>query len=944
MKKTLSFILCIVLCLSLGAGAYAGSGEASGEGAALPESLAELPTTQAEPWVKVSDERVGLEGPAFDTDGNLYVCSTGLSYPINYILKIDTEKNISTIYEGELSPLGLAFDENGRLYAVCREGELLIMDPDGGNMESVTPSYEGKTFSLNDLAFTAAGDLLVTDWQGSVDDPIGGIYLLTADSGYQQALVLADRMAGPNGISLSPDGNTLWVGMTNEQAVYRIALRYEDGRPEAETIEKIYDNPGSGQPDSNKTDAEGNLYQAMIQAGRILVFSPDAEPIANIVIADSSLRMTSNLAIKPGTAEGYMLTAGFGQGSWIYTFEALAEARGSDGEQSGAASGEASGDASGETTPIAAAIEIDAAGVTVGSALAAGRVSDGTAEGVLIESDELYIKGINMTSGSLALGGETGYYDIETDENGVPHAAEGDRWNSVIILNDPTHESDSLYGDGARENSLGSGIYTTGEDSLLTLDNAYVWTSGAVRSALAVNSLSTVVVKDSYLESTGAVTCYKPVTRLLLSTCRSNVIVGGSAYYYNSTAISNDWGALSTDTGGPNPTYLYAYNVTTDNLTGGYTTYADTNCFVEIYGSDMRSAEYGGFIACSGILRIGSLAEATPEALAYADEDDLLDEDTPSVITAGRNDVVVHLVDSMGRNSGYNTTVGVLDISNTTLKTDRGELTGRDYYNDENGDAYGESGYFLDYTAGSAIVLRSTNVDMTLRNVTFDNYENSVTGRPIAIHSVLNYDARGAVSVPDGEASLDHKINIADSTVDGDIVHMDYQRAMELHLENTTLNGAVVSGTTAAWNELWRDVQDDGRAENFDAEMIYSLLTKNESYESVWGVRLSLDENSVWNVTADSSLAALTLAEGAALTAPDGYELRIWVDVDMDNDDLTYDAATGTAIDELEAGVTYTGVVIELNAIASMAGGASGDGKGDTPPDGFGGGSLGDPM
>jgi len=86
-------------------------------------------------------------------------------------------------------------------------------------------------------------------------------------------------------------------------------------------------------------------------------------------------------------------------------------------------------------------------------------------------------------------------------------------------------------------------------------------------------------------------------------------------------------------------------------------------------------------------------------------------------------------------------------------------------------------------------------------------------------------------------------------------------------------------------------VDDNGRAENFDAEMIYSLLTKNESYETVWGANLSLDESSVWNVTGDSSLASLTLAEGAVLAAPAGGAMTIYVDVAMDNDDLSYDAS-----------------------------------------------------
>ena len=340
MKRIICMMLALALCLGISAAASGGpSGGMSGS--ALPDELSDLPTVEAEPWVEVSDERIGLEGPAFDGDGNLYVCSTGLNYPVNYILKIDPEKTITTIYEGELSPLGLAFHEDGRLFAVCREGVLLVMEPDGTLLESLTPTYDGKTLSLNDLCFTSDGDLFVTDWQGSVDDPTGGIYLLTRESGYEDTVVIADRLAGPNGISLSPDEQTLWVGMTNEQAVYRIDLNYADGLPAAASIEKIYENSGSGQPDSNKTDSAGNVYQAIIQTGRILVFNEAGEPIMNVVCPDSSLRMTSNLAIKPGTNEGYMLAAGFGAGSWIYTFESLAPAR---GESTAAASEEISGE------------------------------------------------------------------------------------------------------------------------------------------------------------------------------------------------------------------------------------------------------------------------------------------------------------------------------------------------------------------------------------------------------------------------------------------------------------------------------------------------------------------------------------------------------------------------------------------------------------------------
>ena len=75
----------------------------------------------------------------------------------------------------------------------------------------------------------------------------------------------------------------------------------------------------------------GNVYQALIQGGRVLVLNSDGEPIANVIIPDSGLTMSSNLAIRPGTSEGYLLTAGFGAGSWVYTFETLAPAKGTEG-------------------------------------------------------------------------------------------------------------------------------------------------------------------------------------------------------------------------------------------------------------------------------------------------------------------------------------------------------------------------------------------------------------------------------------------------------------------------------------------------------------------------------------------------------------------------------------------------------------------------------------
>ena len=64
--------------------------------------------------------------------------------------------------------------------------------------------------------------------------------------------------------------------------------------------------------------------------GRALVFDCNGIPVRNILIperAEGRLTMSTNLIIKPGTKEGYLLTSDFMSGAWIYSFEALAEGK-----------------------------------------------------------------------------------------------------------------------------------------------------------------------------------------------------------------------------------------------------------------------------------------------------------------------------------------------------------------------------------------------------------------------------------------------------------------------------------------------------------------------------------------------------------------------------------------------------------------------------------------
>jgi lactonase len=291
----------------------------------LPPELVILPTIKAESWFQV-DPRSNffLEGPAFDREGNLFVTSPAAGI----VFRITPQKQLNTIFtDKNVIVDGAAFHKDGRLFVVCLSGELLAMNPDGSGVTYMVPKYQGKTLSMNDLVFDSQGNIYVTDFSGTVMDPTGGVYRLSSDAKTVQPVLR--HLVTPNGISLSPEGNVLWVGETARNAVLRIEL-LKDGvslSPIDGVNYPYYSTGCPGGPDSNKVDIEGNLYQCIIFQGRVVVLNKHGIPIANVVIPgrDEGKHLgTSNLAFRPGTSEAYIAAYGEG-GAWVYKFKGLAK-------------------------------------------------------------------------------------------------------------------------------------------------------------------------------------------------------------------------------------------------------------------------------------------------------------------------------------------------------------------------------------------------------------------------------------------------------------------------------------------------------------------------------------------------------------------------------------------------------------------------------------------
>jgi len=74
-------------------------------------------------------------------------------------------------------------------------------------------------------------------------------------------------------------------------------------------------------------DVDGNVYQAIIFHGRILILKNVGIPIANVLIPgrdEGKHPRTTNVAFKPGTDEAFITVSGEG-GAWVYKFRGLAK-------------------------------------------------------------------------------------------------------------------------------------------------------------------------------------------------------------------------------------------------------------------------------------------------------------------------------------------------------------------------------------------------------------------------------------------------------------------------------------------------------------------------------------------------------------------------------------------------------------------------------------------
>lgn len=168
---------------------------------------------------------------------------------------------------------------------------------------TVAANHLGRAFnSPNDLTVRQDGTTYFTDpnfQRGNRADEQGG---RTGVFRVRDGVVtLVDNtLPQPNGIVLSPDGTTLYVGATGSNAIFKYTVLSDGSTGSRTTFASIRT------PDGATVDCAGNLYWASYEEGLVHVFSPSGARLGTI----SAGRNTTNAAFGGPDGRTLYVTSG----------------------------------------------------------------------------------------------------------------------------------------------------------------------------------------------------------------------------------------------------------------------------------------------------------------------------------------------------------------------------------------------------------------------------------------------------------------------------------------------------------------------------------------------------------------------------------------------------------------------------------------------------------
>jgi sugar lactone lactonase YvrE len=285
--------------------------------AAATSALAEPNLFESRQVTPAGEYTSGIEGPAVDPEGNLFVVNMGKPGTIGRLAAggSHSEKFID-LPQGSVGN-ALRFDSHGTMFVADYKKHNIFAIRKG----SVTPElvfHSDLMSQPNDITVARDGTIYASDpnWKGR-NGRIWRIWT-AADGQVQGAVMVAPRAMGTtNGIDLGPDEQTLYVGESSSGQLWAYGISGSEL-----TSPRLLKTFEADTIDGLRTDIDGKLLIARIRKGLITVMRPDATPQQDVALKGME---PTNLAF--GGPDGRTVFVTQRQGRFIEAFRTDREGR-----------------------------------------------------------------------------------------------------------------------------------------------------------------------------------------------------------------------------------------------------------------------------------------------------------------------------------------------------------------------------------------------------------------------------------------------------------------------------------------------------------------------------------------------------------------------------------------------------------------------------------------
>ena len=224
----------------------------------------------------------GVEGPACDTEGNLYAVNFAREHTIGKVTPAGEASVFVDLPNGSIGN-GIRFNSAGDMFiADYTNHNVLKVDMETRHIS--IHAHEPRMNQPNDLAIGANDILYASDpnWPEST-----GQLWRVGTAG--DVTLLEEGMGTTNGIEVSPDEQTLYVNESNQLNVWAYDLS-----PDGEISNKrLFIEFPDFNMDGMRCDVQGNLYVTRHGKGAVAKISPEGEVILEVQLTG---KLCTNIA------------------------------------------------------------------------------------------------------------------------------------------------------------------------------------------------------------------------------------------------------------------------------------------------------------------------------------------------------------------------------------------------------------------------------------------------------------------------------------------------------------------------------------------------------------------------------------------------------------------------------------------------------------------------